>query len=127
MARSGRAELGYDPGMTDDTVARRSLLTTALVGALLPKDVPEGQMVRAWLDSSRRRCGGREHEPTAGTLRGRVPPARLPDCVDSHGTPDPARHWATDGGGADARDRCGTGSPDRAPGLAGATAGELKQ
>ena len=28
-----------------------SLLTTALVGALLPKDVPEGQMVRSWLDS----------------------------------------------------------------------------
>lgn len=27
------------------------LLTTALVGALLPTDVPEGRMVRAWLDS----------------------------------------------------------------------------
>ena len=26
-------------------------LTTALVAALLPKDVPEGDMVRAWLDS----------------------------------------------------------------------------
>ena len=30
---------------------RRNVLTTALVGALLPKDVPEGHMVRAWLDS----------------------------------------------------------------------------
>jgi hypothetical protein len=29
----------------------RSLLTTALVGALLPQDVPEGRMMRAWLDS----------------------------------------------------------------------------
>ena len=28
-----------------------NLLTTALVGALLPADVPEGRMVRAWLDS----------------------------------------------------------------------------
>ena len=28
-----------------------NLLTTALVGALLPKDLPEGHMVRAWLDS----------------------------------------------------------------------------
>jgi hypothetical protein len=28
-----------------------SLLTTALVGALLPKEVPEGQTIRAWLDS----------------------------------------------------------------------------
>jgi len=38
--------------MPDDTIAqRRNLLTTALVGALLPKDVPEGYMVRAWLDS----------------------------------------------------------------------------
>jgi len=34
-----------------DLSRRSSLLTTALVGALLPKDVPEGQMVRAWLDS----------------------------------------------------------------------------
>ena len=30
---------------------RRSLLTTALVGALLPADVPEGHMLRSWLDS----------------------------------------------------------------------------
>src|SRR5262245_50623404 len=38
--------------MPDNNLAqRRSLLTTALVGALLPKDVAEGQMVRAWLDS----------------------------------------------------------------------------
>src|SRR5262247_303231 len=38
--------------MPDDTTAqRRNLLTTALVGALLPKDVPGGHMVRAWLDS----------------------------------------------------------------------------
>ena len=39
--------------MPDDTniAQRRNLLTTALVGALLPKDVPEGHMVRAWLDS----------------------------------------------------------------------------
>jgi hypothetical protein len=28
-----------------------TLLTTALVGAVLPKDVPEGHMVRSWLDS----------------------------------------------------------------------------
>jgi hypothetical protein len=27
------------------------LLTTALVGALLPPDVPEGHMLRGWLDS----------------------------------------------------------------------------
>jgi hypothetical protein len=27
------------------------LLTTALVGALLPPDVPEGHMLRTWLDS----------------------------------------------------------------------------
>src|SRR5262249_9058848 len=38
-------------GMPHDTARRRSLLTTALVDALLPKDVPEGHMVRAWLDS----------------------------------------------------------------------------
>jgi hypothetical protein len=37
--------------MPDDLARRRSLLTIALVGALLPKDVPEGRMVRAWLDS----------------------------------------------------------------------------
>ena len=30
---------------------RNSLLTTALVGALLPADVPEGRMIRSWLDS----------------------------------------------------------------------------
>jgi hypothetical protein len=35
----------------DDTAHRRNLLTTALVGALPPKDVLEGHMVRAWLDS----------------------------------------------------------------------------
>jgi hypothetical protein len=34
-----------------DASLRRSLLTTALVGALLPTDVPEGQILRAWLDS----------------------------------------------------------------------------
>ena len=27
-------------------------LTTALVGPLLPPDVPEGHMIRAWLDTS---------------------------------------------------------------------------
>ena len=47
-----KAGLGYHPEMPDDNLAhRRSLLTTALVGALLPKDVPEGHMLRAWLDS----------------------------------------------------------------------------
>src|SRR5262245_42532210 len=35
----------------NDLAQRRSLLTTALVGALLPKDVPEGKVLRAWLDS----------------------------------------------------------------------------
>jgi hypothetical protein len=35
--------------MPDGT--RRNLLTTALVGALLPADVPEGHVIRAWLDS----------------------------------------------------------------------------
>jgi hypothetical protein len=34
-----------------DLSRRRSLVTAALVGALLPADVPEGQTVRAWLDS----------------------------------------------------------------------------
>ena len=34
-----------------DASSKNTLLTTALVGALLPRDVPEGQMVRAWLDS----------------------------------------------------------------------------
>jgi hypothetical protein len=29
----------------------RGLLTTALVGAFLPKGVPEGHMVRSWLDN----------------------------------------------------------------------------
>jgi hypothetical protein len=49
--------LGYhpgmsdDPGMPDDVTQRRHLLTTALVGALLPPDVPEGRMMRASLDS----------------------------------------------------------------------------
>ena len=38
--------------MPDDNIAqRRDLLTTALVSALLPEDVPEGHVVRAWLDS----------------------------------------------------------------------------
>jgi hypothetical protein len=37
--------------MPDDIVRRRNLLATALVGALLPKEVPEGHIVRAWLDS----------------------------------------------------------------------------
>jgi hypothetical protein len=37
--------------MPDDASRRSSLLTTALVGALLPADVPEGRMVRSWLDS----------------------------------------------------------------------------
>jgi hypothetical protein len=41
--------LGYHPGMPDDTPLHCSLLTTALVGALLPADVPEGRMMRAWL------------------------------------------------------------------------------
>ena len=36
--------------MTDRT-REHSLLTTALVGALLPPDVPEGHMLRSWLDS----------------------------------------------------------------------------
>ena len=31
--------------------SRSPLLTTALVGALLPPDVPEGHMLRSWLDS----------------------------------------------------------------------------
>ena len=39
-------------GADGDTSRRCSLLTTALVGALLPKEVPDGRMVRAWLDSS---------------------------------------------------------------------------
>jgi hypothetical protein len=30
---------------------RHNLLTAALVGALLPAEVPEGHIVRAWLDS----------------------------------------------------------------------------
>jgi hypothetical protein len=38
---------GYYQAMPDD-VTRRHLPTTALVGALLPADVPEGQTVRAW-------------------------------------------------------------------------------
>jgi hypothetical protein len=42
---------GYHPGMSDDTARRRHLVTTAMVGALLPADVPEGQMIRAWLDN----------------------------------------------------------------------------
>jgi hypothetical protein len=37
--------------MPDDTTRRHHLLTTALVGALLPADVPEGHVMRAWLDS----------------------------------------------------------------------------
>jgi hypothetical protein len=37
-----RVSLGYHPGMPDDTTRRHHLLTTALVGALLPGDVPEG-------------------------------------------------------------------------------------
>ena len=37
--------------LTTDLAQQRTLLTTALVGALLPKDVPEGHVVRAWLDS----------------------------------------------------------------------------
>jgi hypothetical protein len=36
--------------MTDQTRGR-SLLTTTLVGALLPPDVPEGQILRGWLDT----------------------------------------------------------------------------
>jgi hypothetical protein len=36
--------------MTDQT-RERSLLTTALVGALLQPDVPEGHMLRGWLDT----------------------------------------------------------------------------
>jgi hypothetical protein len=33
------------------TDSRYALLTAVLVGALLPADVPEGQMLRAWLDT----------------------------------------------------------------------------
>jgi hypothetical protein len=33
--------------MPEDLSHRRSLLTIALVGALLPADVPEGRMMRA--------------------------------------------------------------------------------
>jgi hypothetical protein len=36
--------------MTDRT-REHSLLATALVGPLLPPDVPEGHMLRSWLDS----------------------------------------------------------------------------
>jgi hypothetical protein len=36
--------------MTDPS-RERSLLTTTLVVALLPPDVPEGHMLRAWLDT----------------------------------------------------------------------------
>lgn len=39
------------PTMPEDLSRRRSLLTAALVGALLPPAVPEGRMLRAWLDS----------------------------------------------------------------------------
>jgi hypothetical protein len=45
--------VGYHRKMPDDTSRRRSLLTTALVGALLPADVTEGRMMRAWLDNWR--------------------------------------------------------------------------
>jgi hypothetical protein len=31
--------------------SRRSLLTTALVGALLPANIPGGPMLRGWLDT----------------------------------------------------------------------------
>jgi hypothetical protein len=37
--------------MDADPVHRRSLLTTALVGALLLAEVPEARMLRGWLDS----------------------------------------------------------------------------
>ena len=32
-------------------LSSHTLLTTALVGALLPPDVPEGHMLRGWLDT----------------------------------------------------------------------------
>ena len=32
-------------------LSSHALLTTALVGALLPSDVPEGHMLRSWLDT----------------------------------------------------------------------------
>src|SRR5262245_26621103 len=37
--------------MPDDLTRRRHLLATALVGALLPAEVPDGRVMRAWLDS----------------------------------------------------------------------------
>ena len=37
--------------MPDDPSRRRSLLTVALVGALLPDTVPEARMLRSWLDT----------------------------------------------------------------------------
>ena len=49
--RSATIEHGQHPDLV-----RRNLLATALVGALLPKAVPEGQMVRGWQE--RRRPGG---------------------------------------------------------------------
>ena len=47
-ARALLGALSYHPEMPDDIATRRALLTTALVGALLPGHVPEGRMVRAW-------------------------------------------------------------------------------
>src|SRR5262245_60127203 len=53
--------------MPDDTITqRRNLLATALVGVRLPKDVPEGHMVRAWLDS----WGGIGHVTTGMVRQG---------------------------------------------------------
>jgi hypothetical protein len=39
------------PVSSPDALASHTLLTTALVGALLPPDVPGGYMLRSWMDS----------------------------------------------------------------------------
>jgi hypothetical protein len=48
-------------------LSSHTLLTTALVGALLPPDVPEGDMLRGWLDSW---SGGVGHVLDAMTAAG---------------------------------------------------------
>jgi len=91
-----------DPSPSDHAFRRShpaaDLLATALVGGFLPKEVPEGQMMRTWLNS----WAGIGH-----ASRGPPGPGPLPDAVRRRGL---AGDVLRRGPGARARHRDGLGA-----------------
>ncbi len=84
--------LSYDPGMSDDGIARLgSLLTTALVGVLLPKDVPEAGGPSAPGSTPGRASGTSSMRCTVPATTWRL--FRVPVCLVVEVPPGMRQHW----------------------------------